>query len=195
MAETDIQASAAHELRQTRAFTARECRLLYSLWRRLRWPQGVSRAYTAAVYALYGFTGFLVFAILRAASRLAESWPNFAGRLIVAALGFFACYALVSWLSAKLARDIYFERYRAGTRIRLDADGLHFGGDLPTVRYLWPAITAIHNTKSWLVVLMANNGALLLAKEAFDGQDVEAFCAELTHRWHAGCAATKGSAA
>lgn len=182
-------------LRQTRAFTARECRVLYSLWRRLRWPQGAGFAYTAATYLFYGFAGFLAFSILLAASRLADSWPSLAARLIVAALGFIACYVVVAWRQSRFSREYYFQSYKPGNPIRLDADGLHLGGDLWSVRFLWPAITAIHSTKSWLVVLMATNSAVLLAKDAFADQDVEAFCAELTHRWHAGCAAAKGAVA
>jgi len=182
-------------LRQTRAFTTRECRMLLSLWRRLRWPQGAGFAYSAARYLFYGFAGFLAFSILLAASRLADSWPSLTARLIFAALGFLACYVFAAWQQSRHAGNYYFESYKPGNLIRLDAYGLHESGDPPSVRYLWPAITTIHSTKSWLVVLMANNGALLLAKEAFDGQDVEAFCAELTHRWHAGCAAAKDSVA
>ncbi len=45
----------------------------------------------------------------------------------------------------------------------------------------------------YLVAHVAPNYSLQLAKDAFAGQDVEGFCAELMHRWHAGCAAAKES--
>ena len=193
MAQTELQDSARLELRQTRAFTTRECRVLYSLWRRLRWPQGASRAYSAATYAWYGFAGFLVFSILRAASRLADTRPDVAAQLMVALLGFVASYALLYWRQAKFTEAYCFETYRPGNRVRLAEDGLRRDIGPSSIRHGWTAITTVHSSESWLVVLMANNGALLLAKAAFAGQDVEAFCAELMHRWHAGCAAAKGA--
>lgn len=185
MASTEA-ATPAFELRQTRAFTARECRVLLSLWRKLRWPQGAGFAYSAAMYLCYGFAGFLALSIPLAANRLAESWPNIAAQLMVGALGLLASYAFLYRRQAKFTKAFYFERYRAGNQVRLAADGLRLDTGLSSVRHGWPAITVIHSTKSWLVVLMANNSALLLAKDAFVGQDVEGFSAELERRWRDG---------
>ena len=67
----------------------------------------------------------------------------------------------------------------------LGTDGLQRQHGRVTFNCPWSAIEAIEQDADYLVAHIAPNYSLQLAKDAFAGQDVEGFCAEMERRWRA----------
>jgi hypothetical protein len=81
--------------------------------------------------------------------------------------------------------EIYQECLRGDRRLRLDADGIVISGSGIVSSIPWSAIRDIVANGEWLMIYLSSIQTISFPKAAFEGQDVEAFGAELVRRWQA----------
>ena len=174
----------ALELHQTREFTAREQRALLDLWRKVQWPDGAGRWHTIALYLYYAFAGFLVFSVLQAAYELSSSAPERALQLTIATVGCAVALAASQLITTRVWRRAYWQAASANNRFVIQADGLRSVGADSEALFRWRGIVQPIRTDRFIAIGSSGRW-LLLAKAAFENQDVERFCAELDRRWHA----------
>ena len=171
------------ELLQTREFTAGEKGDLTRLWEKLLWRDGVGQLYTVLVYLWYGFAIFLGISVLMAVKPLAIVAPDRSAQLALAAIGFAAFFASAQWLGNRLSRSKFWTELRAGDRYAIVTDGVRADTHRGALSCGWNHIQGILNDGHHLIALLPGNSGLFIVKAAFDGQDVEGFCAELECRW------------
>lgn len=166
-----------------REFTPRETRIMFDIWRRLLWPKGGGFSYVAIGYLWYGFAAFLALSVIMAATRLQAMHADVAAQLVTSALGFAVCSLFLHRASTKSERQVLARGERVGDRYRLEAQGLRV--DIPDASDFcgWPSIVSLHNSDRWLILLQARGGAMMLARDAFEGQDFTGFRTELERRW------------
>jgi YcxB-like protein len=85
---------------------------------------------------------------------------------------------------SRVCAEILRECLRGDRRICLEADGIVISGSGIVSSVPWSAIWDIVASKEWLVIHLSPLDFISLPKAAFEGQNVESFCAELMHRWH-----------
>jgi hypothetical protein len=175
----------ALEIIQTRDIGAADRRDLSYLWEKLVSRKSAGRLYTVFTCLWYAFGAFLAVSILMAAGPLWDTAPDRAVQLIVAALGFAIFHFGAQWIGKRLAWDRYFIWLKAGDRYALDGDGLRWNTARGVHSCRLDKVETIINDQRCLVALLPHNGGLFVVKAAFEGQDVEAFGAELVRRWQA----------
>jgi hypothetical protein len=100
---------------------------------------------------------------------------------------------LVSWGLCRIwgryyrraCAEIYQECPRGDRRLRLDADGIVISGPGIVSSIPWSAIRDIVANSEWFMIYLSSVQTISFPKAAFEGQDVEAFSAELMRRWQA----------
>ena len=85
---------------------------------------------------------------------------------------------------SRVCAEIYQECLRGDRRLRLDADGIVISGPGIVSSIPWFAIRDIVANSEWLMIYLSSIQTISFPKAAFEGQDVEAFGAELQRRWH-----------
>ncbi|HNB26515.1 MAG TPA: YcxB family protein [Alphaproteobacteria bacterium] len=180
-------------LRQTRAISAAEREAMQDRCRELALSQADCR-FCRHVTRLFEYGLWLLLMVtLGAVDRLRASDPALAVLLALAGFGLPLLVVAGRWRGRQLQRQFEARDAAAGDSYTLDAAGLQRQQGNVTFRFPWAAIEAMAQDTDYLVAHVAPNYSLQLAKAAFAGQGVEAFCAELMHRWHTGCAAAKGA--
>lgn len=177
------------ELRQTREPTATEQRDLLDLWGKAVWPKGAGTWFATSYYLYYAFGAFFALSVWMSVSQLAPLAPERAGQLSIAAIGFAGSLALFHWISARLQRKLYWRRRSDGDRYVVETKGFRRIGDSSDLFILWRGVDGVICTDRYVAVL-CGGAALLLAKAAFAGQDVDGFCGELQRRWNGSRAQT-----
>lgn len=176
-------------LRQTRAVSAAEGQAMQDRWRELAFSKAHCR-FCAHINRVFEYGLWLLLIVtLGTIDRLRGSDPVFAALFALAGLGLPLLVFAGRWRGRQLQRQFEARDAAAGDSYTLDAAGLQRQHGNVTFRFPWAAIEAMAQDADYLVAHVAPNYSLQLAKAAFAGQDVDAFCAELMHRWHAGCAA------
>jgi hypothetical protein len=175
----------ALEIVQTRDISAADRRDLSDLWEKLASRKGGARLYTIFFTLWYAFAAFLTVTILMTVSALKDVAPNLSLQLVVAALGFAVFLIGTQWIGKRLAWDRYFTWLKAGDRYALDGDGLRWSTARGVYSCGLDKLETIINDERRLVAMLPHGGGLFVVKAAFEGQDVEAFGAELVRRWQA----------
>jgi hypothetical protein len=175
----------ALEIVQTRDISVADRRDLTHLWEKLASRRGAARLYTVVSCLWYAFGAFLAVSILMAVGKLDEVAPDLSLQLTVASIGFALCLVGTQWIGQRLAWDRYFTWLKAGDRYALDEDGLRWRTARGAHSCGLDQIETIINDHRCLVALLPYGGGLFVVKAAFEGQDVEAFGAELVRRWQA----------
>jgi hypothetical protein len=85
----------------------------------------------------------------------------------------------------RICAEVYLGCVKGDRRLTLDADGLVIRGSGITSSIPWSSIWDIVTSKDWLVIHLSPIDCLSLPAAAFEGQDVDAFAAELMRRWQA----------
>jgi hypothetical protein len=174
----------ALEIVQTRDIDVVDRRGLSHLWEKLVWRKGVSRLYTASFYLWYAFAAFLTVSILMTVRALNNIAPDLALQLVIASLGFAIFLIVTQWVGTRLAWNRHWAMLRAGDRYALEPHGLRWS----TARGMFSCgldkVETIINDEQRLIAVLPHDGGLFVVKSAFEGQDVEAFGAELVRRWH-----------
>jgi hypothetical protein len=171
------------ELRHTRDFSPREKRDLTRVWQKLIWRDGVSRWYTMVTYLEYGFAGLLAVSVVMAVGQLADIAPSLSGRLAVAAVGYASAVAAARWVGARVYREKYWEGRGAGDYFAVTSDGFQAGSMRGRFECRWSQIETVIDGERHVIIKLPGNGALIIVKEACEGQDARAFSAELVRRW------------
>jgi len=78
---------------------------------------------------------------------------------------------------------VYHESLKGDRSLRIEADGIVSSGSGIISSIPWSAIHDIVVNKDWLVIHLSPIETMSVPKAACEGQDVEAFAAELTRRW------------
>lgn len=177
-------------VRQTRDFTRAEQRDLLQLWQNALWPDGAGTWHNASYYLFYGFAAFLALSAWMAISRLWSTEPELAAQLAIAAVGFALGFALLQWVSNRLRRNLYWQSQAPDDSYQITADGLRRITARSDGLLRWRGIDRLIVTERY-VAAMSGGSAVLLAKAALSGEDIEGFCTELKRRWSA--ARTQGT--
>lgn len=85
--------------------------------------------------------------------------------------------------AGRVCAEIYQECLKGDRRLRLGADGIVISGPGICSSISWSAIHDIVANKEWLMIYLSSIQTISFPKAAFDGHDVESFCAELMRRW------------
>jgi hypothetical protein len=179
------------ELRQNRDLTPAELRGVEREWGLLLLDNmSRSRWYPVLAYLTYAFVGFLVLSVAMAVFSIEDGRPYLAPQLAFALAGSVACLIAADGYSRRLQRRIFWDRHRAGDRYLLGDRALETSSAEYRLALSWGGITRVANNDRRLVLLIGNSGVVFIVKAAFDGQDTEAFCAELVRRWQEGRAGT-----
>ena len=182
---TEERHGPALEIVQTRDVCAADRRDLTYLWEKLVSRKSAGRLYTIFFTLYLAFAAFLVISIVSAVGALRDVAPVLAVQLTVASLGFAVFLVGTQWIGKRLAWDRYFTWLKAGDRYALDGDGLRWSTARGLHSCRLDKVETIINVHRCLVALLPHNGGLFVVKAAFEGQDVEAFGAELVRRWQA----------
>ena len=182
---TEERQGPALEIIQTRDVCAADRRDLSHLWEKLVSRKSAGRLYTIFFTLCLAFAAFLVMSIVTAVGALRDVAPDLAVQLTVAALGFATFLVGTQSVGKRLAWDRYFTWLKAGDRYALDGDGLRWSTARGAHSCRLDKVETIINDHRCLVALLPHNGGLFVVKAAFEGQDVEAFGAELVRRWQA----------
>jgi hypothetical protein len=175
----------ALEIVQTRDISVADRRDLTHLWEKLASRRGAARLYTIFFCLWYAFAAFLAVTILMAVGVLEDVAPDLALQLTVASIGFAVFHVGTLWIAKRLTWARYFTWLQAGDRYALDGDGLRWSTARGAHSCRLDKVGTIINDHRCLVALLPHNGGLFVVKAAFEGQDVEAFGAELVRRWQA----------
>ena len=175
----------ALEIVQTRDISAADRRDLTRLWQKRVSRKSAGRVYTAVSTLWYAFAAFLSMSILMTVRVLKDIEPNLALQLVVAALGFAIFLVGTYWFFTRQIRDRYWTLLQAGDRYALESDGLRWSTPRGTFSCGLASVETIVNDSGRLIALLPHDTGLFMVKAAFEGQDVEAFGAELVRRWQA----------
>ena len=184
MASDGAGGTARLELRQTRNLTPAELGAVSRDWSLLL-HRRMNRSiyYRLMGWLTWAFIGFLAISIGMAAFALDDSSVAFL--LVLAFVGTMASWITVDRITRRLQQRIYWNRHRAGDRCALDPRGILMISAEGEHLLLWQGIADVTETDGRFVMLTNGSGAAFLVKAAFEGQDAEAFCAEIgRHRQH-----------
>ena len=191
MSMPEVESAALEiELRQSRDFTRAEQRDLLRLWGNALWPDGAGFLYNAPHYLFYGFAAFLALSAWMVIARLWPTEPQLAAQLAIAAIGFALGFVLLQWVSNRAWRNLYWQNQAPDDRYQITADGLRRVSARSDGLLRWRGIDRLIVMEHYVVVI-SGGSAVLLAKAALAGKDVEGFCAEIERRWHAARAQPK----
>jgi hypothetical protein len=184
MASDGAAGAARLELRQTRNLTPAELGAVSRDWSLLLHRRmGRSISYRLMGYLTWALICFLAISVGMAAFALDDS--SVALQLVLAFVATMATWVTVDRITRRLQQRIYWDRHRAGDRYALDARGILMISADGEHLLLWQGITDVTERDGRFVMLTNGSGAAFLVKAAFEGQDTDAFCAELErHRHH-----------
>jgi hypothetical protein len=129
--------------------------------------------------------------LLNRAAPLGVSYPLW-GVLgfVVGGLSFLVSLIMAERLTAEVCR----QRFRSGTRYTIRSDGLVVTiNDIRTF-YPWHGLQRFYPGGRYFLAYLSGLDALILAKAAFEHQDIDGFCAELQRRWQDHRAAGRAAA-
>jgi hypothetical protein len=169
------------ELRQTRNLTPAELGAVSRDWSLLlHCAMGRSAYYRVIGRLTWAFLCLLAISVAMAAFALGD--PSVAFLLVFAFVGTMASWITVDRITRRLQQRIYWDRYRTGDRYALDERGILMTSADGEHLLLWQGIADATEKDGRFVMLTRSSGAAFLVKAAFEGQDADAFCAEIERR-------------
>jgi hypothetical protein len=103
-----------------------------------------------------------------------------------AELAFFAAIGLMFAMRIRAARavaQLNQQKYRAGSRYMITDAGLSIDMQGMLTQLPWRCMPSVSNSPSHLYIYLNAAQVIAIIKAAFEGQDVDAFSAELMRRW------------
>lgn len=183
MPQADTAQHPIMELRQTRELTEAERTAMCRIWRGLVMPKADCWFCDNLRYAFECGLWLLVIVTMGAIDRLRAIDPALAILFAVTGFGLPLLVLAGRWRNKRLARQWQARDIGMGDRYTIEADGLRRRHGGLTMFCPWPVIEAMTQDADHLVAHIAPVYSLQLAKDAFAGQDVAGFCAQLERRW------------